>query len=411
MKHAPFIFGLILSALSGLARAEESALSLDDAVRIALTRQPRIEAQEARARAEREEAIAERQLPDPRLMAGIKDFPVEGAAAGTFTGDDFTMIEVGLSQEFPRAEKRRLRGERRLHQAEAAEVMAELLRREIRRDAGLAWLEVFLPQQSQALVESLRREADLLAQTAEIGFRSGRLPQSEVLSAQVAAALLDDRAAALRQQVNEARGALSRWVGESASAPLAGTLPDFPQPPPLPELLQQLEKHPHLLALAREEDVARADIALAEQDYLPDWSVDAYYGNRPAFADFVGLRVNVDLPFFTANRQDRRLQARREQATRAAADRDDALRMQVAEARADYAAREELSARLRRYDERILPAARDAVAAAQAAYGAGASRLDAVLRQRQALLDAELQRLAIAVDAARAQRRLSYLFE
>lgn len=404
---------LLPAALS--ARAQESAaadpLTLQEAAWLALERQPRIEAWQAQARAERAAAIAERQLPDPRLMAGVRDFPINGPAAYSFSQDDFTMLELGFSQDLPLDSKRRLMSEQREHEAGAAEAIAEQMRREVRRDAGLAWIEVFLSERSAVLTETQGLEAERLAQATEIAFRAGRAPQSEVLSARVAVELLRDRAASERQQAREARSLLSRWIGEQAEKPLPEELPVVPAPAQLAELMRHVETHPHIEALARQQAAAASAVALAEKAYRPDWSVDAYYGNRPDFPDYVGLRLKVDLPVFTARRQDRRLEESRARLERVQAEREDVRREQAAEALAALVAWQETQARLVRFDARIVPQARTAAQAAQAAYAAGRNALTSVLQARQALLDAELRRLELAVNSLRAQLRLQYFFE
>lgn len=391
--------------------AQAAPLALDEAERLALERQPQILAAQAQAHADRAAAVAKRQLPDPKLMVGVRDFPVNGPAAYSFTGDDFTMTEIGVSQDFPRAEKRRLQGERKLRQAEMFDAMAEQLRREIRRDVGFAWLDVFRAERSAALAGAQRREADFFARATEVAFGTGRATQADVLVARVAVEMLDDKGAGFRQQEREARGMLSRWVGEAAQEELPEALPQWPPPPELPELMRQVETHPHIVALAKQEAVAQTQIALAQQAYRPDWSMEAYYAHRSDFADFVGVRVTVDLPFFTAQRQGRRLEESRAVLDKVSAQREDARRMQVGEARAARATWEEVSARLARFDATILPQARRAVEAAQAAYGAGRGTLGSVLQAREAVLDVELQRLDLATEAARAQLRLRYYIE
>jgi outer membrane protein TolC len=400
----------MLAALISMS-AQAGPLELEEAVRLALERQPQILAEQAQAHADRAAAVAERQLPDPKLMLGVKDFPVNGPAAYSFTGDDFTMVEIGVSQDFPRAEKRRLQSERRLRQAEASDAMAEQRRREVRRDVGLAWLDVFRAERSRALAGAQRSEAELFARATEVGLRTGRVAHADVLVARVAVEMLDDKAADFQQQEREARGMLSRWVGEAAQEALPDALPQWPPPPDLPELLRHVETHPHIEALAKQEAVAHTEIALAEQAYRPDWSLDAYYANRPDFADFVGLRVTVDLPFFTAHRQDRSLEESRALLDQVSAEREDARRLQASEARTARATWEAVSARLARFDATILPQARGASEAAQAAYGAGQGTLASVLQARQAVLAVELQRLDLATEAARAQLRMRYLIE
>lgn len=397
---------LCLLPLHALAQT----LDLGTAQRLALDNQPRIEARLAQARAEREAAVADAQLPDPKLMTGVRDLPIDGPARYSFH-DDFTMLEVGVSQEFTLGSKRRLMGERAQHQAQAADAMAEQARREIRRDAGLAWLDVYLPERAAAIADAQRVESERFAQAAEIAFRAGRAPQSDVLSARVGAELLADRAAEQRQKAREARALLSRWIGEAADGAIPESLPPAAAQGGVDELMRHVESHPHLEALAQEAAAAQAQVALAEKGYRPDWSVDAYYGNRPDFPDYVGLRLSVDLPAFTRNRQDRRVEESRARLGQAEAEREDARREQAAEARSILAAWQDVQARLTRFDERVLPQTRTAAQAAQAAYGAGQGSLAGVLQARQAALDAEMQRLELAVDAIRAQVRLRYFFE
>ena len=123
--------------------AERLALTLPDAEALALARQPLLEAQAARVRAWREEAVADAQLPDPEFMTGVRDLPINGAAAVAVDRDNFTMVMAGVRQAFPRGEKRRLMGARREIEADADELELAAMRRQVRREAALAWLDIY----------------------------------------------------------------------------------------------------------------------------------------------------------------------------------------------------------------------------------------------------------------------------
>jgi outer membrane protein TolC len=409
--HSRLIGSVSLLALLVAGNSWAAPLELVEAQHLALDQQPQILAQQAQARADRAAAIAVQQLPDPKLALGVKDLPVTSADAYSFTRDNFTMLEVGVSQDFPLADKRRLQGEGKLQEAEVSDAKAAQLRREIGRGTGLAWLDVFRPERAATLADEQQLEAERLAQLADFAYRNGKASQSDVLAANVSVEMLADKAAGYRQQARESRGILSRWIGASAEESLPQELPAWPTPPELPELLAHVEHHPHLEVMAKQAAVAQTGIKLAEQAYYPDWSVEAYYANRPAFSDFVGVRVTVDLPFLTANRQDQRLQENRALLEKATADREDTRRVHAAEARSARALWEDVTARLNHFDNKILPQSQQTVSAALAAYGAGQASLASVLQARQTLLDTELQRLDLAVDAARAQLRLRYFFE
>jgi outer membrane protein, heavy metal efflux system len=161
--------------------------------------------------------------------------------------------------------------------------------------------------------------------------------------------------------------------------------------------------------LDKQIEASTTDIALARQSYKPDFSVEGYFAYRQDFADFVGVQVSIDLPYFTKNRQDRDLAAALQQSTVSTERKRDMLRELHAQVNQDYLDRHHFQIRVGEFDSAILPDARRRIDAARSAYEAGRGSFDAVLLARRSLLDTQLQRLALAVEAARAQVRLDYL--
>ena len=392
-------------------RAEESlvALELEETQTLAVAQQPLLQAQEAAVRAARESAVAAAQLPDPRLTAGVSDLTVNGPDRYTLQNESDTQLTVGVMQEFPRGGKRRLRGERAQREADVAEQSLLASRMQIRRDAGLAWLEVWKTEQALELVRASEREAQLQLQAAEIAYSSGRATQAEVLAARVALGLVQDESANLRQQSAHYRNSLSRWIGEAAFRPLCPDLPSWGPPPEITSVLERLSTHPHLNAEARRVDLAAADVALARQAYKPDWNVELGYGYRPNFTDYVNLKFGMDLPLFTGQRQDRALAAKLAEQDQAEQLRDDQLRQHAAEARLNNADWQLLQERLKRYDTAILPQGEQRIGAALAAWQSGQGTLTAVLDARRMALENRLKRLELELDTAKHRVNLQYL--
>ena len=385
-----------------------SPLTLEEAGHLALAEQPQIVAQQALTLAAQETAIAERQLPDPQLMLAIEDVPVNGPDALSLTRDEMTQIMIGFAQDFPRARSRDLRSKKAFLEGEAAAEGVDDVRRQVRRAAGLAWLEVFEGQRALVITREIHAQSLRFAEAAEIAYRAGRSSQAEVLAARIDAEQVADTSAMLGLDVHHARTALERWIGAAAERPAAAELPAMPPPPELEDLLAAVERHPQIRLLAHRVEAAQAEISLGQDEYRPGWSLEVYYANRPEFSDMIGARVNVGLPLFTANRQDRRLAARQALRDESLAQREDALRSLRAEAIESQRQWREQSARVTRYDEIILPAARQRVAAAEAAYAAAQTPVLTMLEARRALLDAELKRLELAVDAARGAVRCQF---
>jgi len=396
-------------AASAADEAASEPLTLDVARRLAARAQPAIEAQSHAVDALRAAAVAARQLPDPTLKVGVTDLTITGPDVGTLRRQTDTQFNVGIAQAFPRGDKRRLRGERA--DAEAALAARRLLtdRLTLERDVGLAWLDVWKAVQAQSLARQAEHEASLQLDAVRIAYASGRSAQADVRAASVALELLRDDRAKLEQDEAHARAALSRWLGDVAYRPLAPGAPDIADPPPLPELLTGLRTHPHVNIADAEVTVAEADVALAKQAYRPDFSVEIGYGHRPAFSDYVNLQVGIDLPVFTANRQDRSLLARRAELERAEALREDSFREHAADARLNHGDWVLLGRRLASFDSVILPEAEARIEAARLAWAGGQGTLAAVLDARQSLLTTRLRRLDLETDRSRHALALRYL--
>lgn len=406
-----FRYLLLVCLTSSPIAALAAPLGINDARELALKEQPLLSSQEAEIIAAQESAVAAGQLPDPKLNAALRDYPVTGSDALSIRRDNFTMFTVGVMQEFPHEEKRKLLSNREMLAAGKASQELDLTRRTIARDAALAWLDVYYPEQAKVLIRELEREAEVQIESAEIGYRAGRKNQADVLAEQVTLALLKDKEADFSKQSARARAGLSRWIGSAASRPIEEKLP-AQTPLPLDALLTLVESHPHLNTLDKQTDIAQNEVALARQAYKPDWNLEVYYAARPEFSNFVGVQVGIDLPVFPKNRQDRALASKLAQLDKTRSLKDDALRSHKADAARYYAEWQSASDRLSVFfDQDILPTARARIEAALAAYQSGKADLASVLEARRAELDLRLQRLALMVDKARALTQLQYFYE
>jgi len=383
-------------------------LSIQDAVHLALTDQPILLDREALVAAEEQQAISAAQLPDPKLSVGLKDLPFDRGEAFSVRDDSFTMFTVGISQDFPRAAKRRLRSERKRLDAEMDHYGLLNDRKVIARDTALSWLDVFEAEQALTLTHQLAVESGLQVRSMESGYRSGRNPQADLLAAKVEADLANDKEQDWQHHVERMRAALSRWIGTSAGRPLADDMSSIPEPVELTQVTAAIEQHPAVSGVQTQIEVSRNDIAQAEQAYKPDFSVEAYIGHRPAFADLAGVQFSVDLPLFTGKRQDPELRAAQLRSQAAQERKEDLVRELRAQATEDYVDWHHANERAATFDKEIIPEARRRTEAAQGAYAAAKGSLDGVLLARRTLLEIQIQRLALVVEAARAQTRLRY---
>jgi outer membrane protein TolC len=398
-------------ALAGVSIAQGGdALGFDEALRIAEERSEQLRAEDAAALAAREMSVAAAEAPDPVLMAGINNLPVNGPDEFSVGRDFMTMRSVALSRELTRHDKRDARAERFEREAEAAEAGRTLALADLQRETAIAWLERYFRERLREVVARQRDEAELQVEAADLAYRSGLGPQSDVFAARGAVAALEDRLAAAVRDEEVATTMLERWIGSAAERPLAA-LPDIATVPlHTADLEEQLADHPEIALMLKEEAIARADVEIARTATRSDWTIEVMYSQRGSdYSDMMSLNVSKPIQWRASRRQGRELAARLATAERARAQREEETRSHFAEAMALLQSWQANRGRLERYAATLLPLAADRTAAATTAYRSRAGSLDAVLEARVGQIEAQVAQLELELETATLWAELNYL--
>jgi outer membrane protein TolC len=400
---------LLCDALA--AFGADAPLTLAEAQRQAVARSRALSAQDSASAAAREMAVAAGQLPDPVATLGINNLPINGPDAWSLTNDFMTMRSVGLMQEFTREEKRLARAER--FEREADKSLSEKTARlaAIQRDTALAWFDRYYAEAQIAVVGEQSRQARLEIEAADTAYRAGRGNLADVLAARSTLGALDDRASELGRRLSAARIALARWIGDAATAPLAAR-PSFDTLRLEARALDSdLEREPQIAVLLGQEEIANAEVRVAQADKRPDWSVQLMYSQRgPAYSNMVSISVSVPLQWDQKNRQDRDVAAKLALRDQARAEREDMLRARAAELRAMFAEWENDRERSARYQRELVPLAAERTHATLAAYRGTKASLTDVLMARRNEIDVRLQALQLEMDTARVWAQLNFVF-
>jgi len=406
MLRAACIFNALVIASSAWAQAP---LTLEDARRLALQRQPSLQALELNERALVVQSSSEAALPDPRLKLGALNFPTRGFPSAR---EDMTQLAITYEQTMPGGDKRRLRAEKT--RAEAAQVRAEraVLANAIRRDVSLAWLSAWGLARTEVLVRELQAEYRQAIDAATASVAAGRGSQADVYTARQLVNQSEDRLLELAMQSERARAELGRWIGQAAPPQVAASLPPMDAPAPLAELLERLESHPQHAMSRAAESTAQAEVSLAREASAPDRSWEVGYmfrdGDR---SDMVMFQFAFELPFWRESRQDRVVESKLWMQERAREQSQDHLRMLRAELQAAYSEWQRNGERVANFDARILPDAQARIDALGAAYRAGRAELGTVLEARRYLTDSRIQRFMVEVAQAKARANIAFFFE
>src|SRR4029453_18638804 len=123
-------------------------------------------------------------LPDPELVTGVENWPIDTADRYSFTRDFMTMREIGVMQSFPNRTRRRLQGERASREIDVAQGELRKTRFETARAVAEAWIAGAVAEGSLARLRTLKAETELQAAAARAALASGRRTAADALATQ-----------------------------------------------------------------------------------------------------------------------------------------------------------------------------------------------------------------------------------
>jgi outer membrane protein TolC len=397
------------AALCSSLAAQAAGLGQIEAQTLAREAAPQLRAQQATLAGSRAVRSAADTLPDPRLTVGVESVPIQGPDRWSLTRDMGTEQRISLMQEVPNRAKRQARvamGDARIERDRAMLAATAVM---VRRDAALAWLAVHFAEQRQQLVGDYLRENQLLQDTLAARIAAMRAMPSDLTMARQEALMIADRSDEFARDVAKARAELRRWVGERAAEPLAGA-------PVLPTidadaLRAKLAAAPELRAFAPMREMATAEAAEMDAERRGDWGWEFTYARRPRYDDMVSLMFSFELPWQGARRQQPLADAKRREADRIEAEREDQarrLRVEADSMLAELRAMDAMHARLADAGRQL---AAERVALATASYQAGRTDLGAVLAARTQALDVRMKLIEIEGQRAAMRVRLAALVD
>lgn len=400
--------------LAVLTAPPAAALDLAEAERIGIQRDAVLRQLEAESLAMRERAVAEGQLMDPKLRFGAVNVPVDSFS---LDADEMTMLELGLSQEFPAGRTRDLARRRMELAATASEAVAADRRLLVQREVRRAWTELAYLARARELVAGQEQWVEHMRASARARYAAGEGRQLEVLQAGLDVAMLREQLLDLDRDEAMRRAQLGRWIGdELARHANARSLPARGPMEPLAALEARLADHPAQRDYERRIDAADTATELARQRFRPGWMLDVSYGFRDGTAmgggsrpDMLSAMVSFDLPLFRARRQDREVAAARAEARGLHEQHDDHQREMAAMLTEAWSVAGRTAALEGFYEAELLPLAEQSVQAALLAYRANRAMIDEVIVARRAQLEASLKHLRLVADRAQARYDIDYL--
>lgn len=431
------LFTCLLLIFSTSSRSQESInLSLEQVVDLALLADPWIKGSEFKESALKANAISAGELPDPVASFNILNLPTNGYS---LSQEPMTQLKMGVSQRIPRGESLALRQQK----LETLAGQHPELRRDrnarVRLEVSQIWLDLYLAQQSIALIEQDRNLFEQLGDVAAANYASalGRARQQDVIRANLELTRLEDRITALTARRDVASAKLTEWLGdrflyENLGLSVGTTVmaePSLPELKPLskrqsrllePDALQRLTEslyqHPLIRAIDQRVRAGKIDVKLAQQLYKPQWNINAAYSWRDdddfgnSRADLFSVGVSFDVPLFTERRQDKQVSASVANAEAIKTEKRLLLQKLLSGTQQTWASIQRLKERQSVYQNSILMQIHEQAEAALTAYTNDDGDFAEVVRARIDDLNARIDALTIDTELVKASIRLNYYF-
>lgn len=401
------VAGLAASVLALPSLA--AALTLDEALRLAEHNAPSLTAQDAKIQAASNAAIPAGELPDPKLLLGVQNYPIGGPDRWSIDQDFMTMQMVGVRQEMPNSDKRKARIEVADAAVDRAAAERRVERLKVRQSTALAWISSYSIERKDVLLQDFYKENRLLSDTVRAQIAGGRAQPADAVTPKQEAAQLAEQQDDLILQRAQARAALKRWIGSAANDKPAGSLPEWPVDPS--SYSHKLQHHPELAAFAPMTHEAQAKVREAVSEKQSDWSWELDYQRRGReFGDMVSVQFSWDLPLFPDSRQNPKIAAKQAELSQLEAEREALSREHTQQLENELADYERLNRAVRRNQESLLPLAKEKVELSMASYRSGKGNLNAVVAARRELIEARLKQIDVEEQRALTSARLYFAY-
>lgn len=339
----------------------------------------------------RELADGEMGLPDPMLMLGVNNLPVNSPA---FDREMMTSKMIGFSQAIPSYSLRKAKSERQEVLSEKQQLMASYMQKRLE-----AMLIAMLAKHSQVKKQQEYAEDQLKRYQELENYFKGRLESGSGVywrfsEVDVERSLVEQRLNDLKAERDDIEAELVRLVGEVPQVPL----------PNIPHI--DWNRQPDALYPVRisgeEVSVAEKDVDAAEAGYGPNYGINASYMQRDTVMgnnlnDMFSVQATVSIPLWYEWNQKPKLRAAEAGKRSAAQAYDDMVRQWTRQMTALSSRRDAALANVKVLVEKE-KALDEMVAAADRNYEAGETNLDTVL-------DAQINRLNIRSQLAEQQAR------
>jgi len=301
------LFGVLI-LLPALLPAQESALRLDDLLKQALERNPKIRAAGFEADASSFRIPQEKSLPDPMVGLGLKNM---GFPEFTVGKEVESGIGLSFSQAIPFPGKLRLKGEIAEKAFERQKQIRNSVILGVLKDVKTAYFELYALHKSIAILQEQKALLQKALELTETMYSVGSGVQSDVLKAHVEVSRMDEMITPMAEMIKALNARINLLLDLPADRPLG-----MPQdqgveslPMPLEEIKKAAEANSPMVkeaSLMVEEGAKMVDLSRKERS--PNFVLGGGWDFKGRLTGMYEVMVGVEIPLYLKTKQAKMLE-------------------------------------------------------------------------------------------------------
>lgn len=356
-------------------------------------------------------SVSESNLPNPVIKLGLLNMPVDDLGLDS---DPMSQTKISLSQKFTKGGARK--DTQRLYQQQEQAMLAQahLQKLQLLLKGRILWLSTFGWQSRRTI---LKNDEKLFIQLRELTlslYEVGKRQQQDVLRSDLELAMLQQKLLQADLGFSESRLNLAAIAGSdvlnrqwptslTALAPV--TLDVYND-----EIMaKKLFSHPQIQQWQYQLKQGQTQIDLVQSNNQWQWGAELAYGYRASEdtlgnerSDLVSAMVNVSIPLWAGNSNNKRIEASRLKKQTLQYRYDDGLRQLKFQAQAQFVQWQQLQQRRKFYASDLMNKADQHVAASLKAYESGVGDLSRLMRASIDRQKLKLDYLQLQVDEQKA---------
>ncbi len=314
LYYTSLILIFVFSMSEGYSQSTEDILILDDLIKIAKEKNPRLRSLYSAIQVDSAKIPQAGALPDPILSLNILNLPTNSF---TFDQEPMTGKQIALKQLFPFPGKLGLKEDISSEGTAISRANYQEYQNQMIKDLKIGYYDLYIVDKSIEITDKNQQLLKQFTEIAESKYKVGKGLQQDVLKAQVELSKMIDRLIQLEQKRAVKQAQINTILNQPVNMPL-GT-PEEPEFTMLDKTLDTLQiiakiNRPLLMGWESMKKQSSLKVDLAKKDYWPNFGVFLAYTQRdelqngnPGY-DFVSGGISLSLPIYSGSKQSKKVE-------------------------------------------------------------------------------------------------------